>query len=726
MQKTRLTQNNIENILHQPELWLQEIQQKKTLSNSHQIKQAIDFSKYLCSHHSHAQELHCLKDALAMAELLVELHQDDDTIIGGILYRLSLEDEIAENDIAENFSNQISKLVGGAKRLDAFQFVPNQKLSKTSLDNLRKLLLSIASDLRIVMIKLSERLIRLRYPAYTRDEDRIRDAEGVMDIYAPLANRLGLGHLKWQLEDLAFRHLQPEKYKEISKLLRTRRDEREHYVENFKQTLAEKIQSLHLEKFEISGRAKHIYSIYKKMSRKNVLIEEIYDSIAFRVLVPSIEDCYHVLSCINSLWEPIPKEFDDYIAQPKSNGYRSIHTAVYGPDQKQIEIQIRTFTMHEENEFGGAAHWIYKEGNAQNPDYQNKIARLRQVFAWQEDLHHPVQEIFEENIYVFTPNGDIIDLPNGATPLDFAYYLHTDIGNRTRGAKVNQRIVPLTYLLKTGDTVDVLTAKEPHPSRDWLNPAHGYLNTARARAKVHSWFRKQDVAKHFAEGEALVERELKKAHSSISPDFLATEMRFQHISDLYVSLGRGDTHIQTLQNTIKSIEEKSLREKAPHAITLGTQTLPAKAEKDIAIEGVGDLMTHVALCCKPIPGDLICGYVTQGQGVSIHRQDCSNLVHLSSKHPEKVLIVTWGKQPSQKYAVDISVDAYDRAGLIRDITQILAAENISVANFHCYTQQSNSTAHITLTLSVDHLGRLNQLLIALKQIPDVYEVKRFH
>lgn len=713
------------------ETWLQHLQQQFAVADATLLRQAYSLVQLIGTENAAPNGQSCLQQGLVMAEILAELNVDAETLCAALVYSSVQYAGLGLEDVAEQLGSRVAKLVKGAKEMDALHDLHERNEQRgqlhTTIDNLRKMLLAIVDDIRVVLIKLAERLCILRNCQLLTDEEKQREAKETMDIYAPLANRLGIGHLKWELEDLAFRYLNPELYKKISKALKAKREEREHYVKDLITTLKGIVLQLGIKEFDVTGRAKHIYSIYRKMTRKHVDVEEIYDIIAFRILVPNIEDCYTVLGQMHSLWEPIPKEFDDYISQPKPNGYRSIHTAVIGPEKVQFEIQIRTFTMHEESELGVAAHWAYKEGKHAKTDYEAKIALLRQVMDWQQEVTEnegeAYSQIFSDRVYIFTPNGDVIDLPAGSTPLDFAYHIHSDVGHRCRGAKANGHMVPLTHELQTGERIEILTTKEGHPSRDWLNPHLGYLKTTRAKAKVLNWFRKQEYDNNRSDGQELFEKELKRLGiKNLALEKLAAQLHFKNMDDLFAALGRGDLTLHTLLNSPLLREETSqkVETEAPIVKAKISETKPT----DVIVEEIGNLLTHMALCCKPIPGDEIIGYITLGQGVSVHRKDCANILNSSEQQKKRLIEVKWGHRTSSKYPVDLSIHAYDRPGLVRDISNLLANDDISIINLNCVTNKNDHTAHITLTIEIDSLNPLSRILARINQLPHITEVKR--
>jgi len=671
---------------------------------------------------------------IAMAEVLADLYLDPDTLITAIVFNSAQLQSVNADTIKQNFTETIANLVEGVRKMETLHVmradVTTSHYSPAQLDKVRKMLLAMAEDVRAVLIKLAEHLCQLRS---AKDLDHIQVqqlAKQTQTIFAPLANRLGIGYMKWEMEDLAFRYLEPETYKKIAGLLHERRVDREKYIGDF---IARLQTALGEEKIEgeVTGRAKHIYSIWRKMHRKNVDYSEIYDVRAVRILVPTIRDCYGALGIVHSLWQHIPKEFDDYIATPKKNGYRSLHTAVLGPDGKIVEIQIRTDDMHQDSELGVAAHWAYKEGKKPSSNYENKVAWLRQLIdSHQEnsdtdDLIAELQSnVLEDRVYVLTPRGDVVDLPIGATPLDFAYQVHTLVGHRCRGAKINGRITPLVHTLQSGDQVEIITTAQPSPSRDWLNPNLGYLKTARARAKVHHWFKQLDRGQNIIDGKDLLERELHRLniHNIDLPSAL-DKLGLKEIDDVYAALGSGDLRPAQILNAAKALQRAEQNEEPVIPVFSKSPTKQLAADA-ITIEGVGNLLTQTARCCKPLPGDPIIGYITQGRGVTIHRQDCPNILHINEKKQERLIQVEWGGVQQKTYPVDIFIQAYDRPGLLRDITTLLAAERVRVLALQTATNTLENTANSTVTLEIPDLTQLSRVIEKLSQLPNVIEVKR--
>jgi len=686
-----------------------------------------------------AKEHNSFKIGLEMAQILVELELDQNAIIAAILYRAVREGKVALETIQNDFGEETAKLINGVMQMAAISATHRPfkgsvlGQSQGQIDNVRKMLVTMIDDVRVVLIKLAERTCAIRAVKDASSEKRQRVAREVFDIYAPLAHRLGIGYIKWELEDLSFRYLHSSAYMKIAKLLDERRVDRDSFVKRMTSKLELELENAHIEG-EVEGRSKHIYSIWRKMRRKNLDFSEIYDIRAFRILVPSDQDCYAVLGVVHSLWRHIPYEFDDYIANPKENGYRSLHTAVIGPEGKVMEVQIRTPAMHEEAELGVCAHWRYKgtDVKSRSSGYEEKINWLRQVLEWQEEVGDASEiaaqlssDIGEDRIYVFTPNGHVVDLPNGATPVDFAYRVHTEVGHACRGAKVNGRIVPLTYPLHTGEQIQILTSNQAAPSRDWLNSSLGYIQTSRSRAKLVHWFKLQDRSQNIVDGRILLEDELKRL--SIG-DILFSELlehtQFSSIDDLFAGIGAGDvkpTHIAHVAQKILQPKEQQLDLRLHQPQDRQTN---AAGRDDIRIKGVGRLLTTMAKCCQPVPGDPITGYITVGRGVSIHRQDCMNLLQLENMEPNRIIEVSWGYEADTAYGVHIEIQAYDREGLLRDITTVLANEKANLTGVNSFSDPQDNMATITISMEVTSLDILGRVLAKVKQLPNIIDARR--
>ncbi len=685
--------------------------------------------------HAWGHDASSLRTGLEMAEILADLHLDQGGLIAAILYRAVREGTLDLKTVEAQFGAPIAKLIEGVLRMAAISRVntgqsgPILGQVETQSDTVRKMLVALIDDVRVALIKLAERTCAIR--AVGGDQvKRERVAREVADIYAPLAHRLGIGHIKWELEDLAFRYLRPDAYKKIARLLDERRLDRQDYIADVQQQLSEALQAAGIEA-ELSGRAKHIYSIWRKMQRKGIGFSQVYDIRAVRILVHSIKDCYAALGVVHGLWRNVPNEFDDYIANPKDNGYRSLHTAVIGPGGKVLEVQIRTLEMHEEAELGVCAHWRYKGADNQRravASYEEKIAWLRQVLEWHEEAggSADVAEQFsraQDRVYVFTPDGHVVNLAQGSTPLDFAYHIHTQVGHRCRGAKVNGRIVPLSYQLRTGEQVEILTGKEDAPRRDWLQPNLGYLKSARARAKVQAWFRQQKREDNIAAGRALIEREFRRlALTSLDYKAVAERVRCATVEEMYAALGSGEVSAAQVLNAAQALV--GIERPEPQPVPATRRRTSTDREGDVRISGVGNLLTHIAGCCKPVPGDAIVGYITVGRGVSVHRQDCAKLLQLSYSEPERIVEVSWGDAEQTTYPVDVVLVAYDRQGLLRDITQLLAVNKVNVLAMNTQTNRADSTATMRLTVEITSLQALADLLVRLNGLPNVISARR--
>ncbi|MDX2478385.1 MAG: GTP diphosphokinase, partial [Gammaproteobacteria bacterium] len=713
-----------------PQQWLENLQQENAPSvDVEMVRKAFAFRQEEMPAGDEQVEFGPL---LEVARILHDLQVDNDTLVAGILHHARALDENRIENIKRNFGTVIAGLVSGVHRMDIMP-VAEKKLqpgqsSQIDGENLRKMLLAMVEDVRVVLIKLADRLQQLRHLKNSPAELQQRIAAQTQEIFAPLANRLGIWQLKWQLEDLSLRYLQPEAYHRIAKSLDERRVDRERYLEQFMSDLQGELGKAGVHA-EMTGRVKHIYSIYRKMMRKNVDINQIFDVRAVRILVDTIPECYAALGIAHSLWPYVREEFDDYITSPKNNNYQSIHTAVHGPDGKLVEIQIRTQAMHDRCELGVAAHWRYKEGVGHDEGFDRKIAWLRQLLEWKDEaadgsdfVAEFKSQVFEDRVYVFTPAGKIVDLPSGSTSLDFAYTIHTEIGHRCRGAKVNGAIVPLTSALKTGDKVEILTVKVGQPSRDWINPHLGYIKSHRARSKVQQWFRSQEHDQNAADGRIMLEKELTRLGlKDVNIDKLTQQLKFNKTSDMMAALGRGEVKTTHIANALH--DYLSPQKKKEPEIKL-RQTPVEKGKSDIQVQGVGNLMTQMANCCKPLPGDDIVGFITQGRGVSIHRRDCPNILHALNNDDQHLIEVSWGGPEQDVYSVDIQIIAYDRKGLLHDITALLSNEKINVTAVNTKSDSSTHEAKMRLSLEIENLARLSKLLARINELPNVHQARR--
>jgi len=709
--------------------WLQIVGSGQDSAGQELIQRALK-----CASKAHAGQLRAsgepyMTHCLAVAEIVHHLNLDPEATAAALLHDVVEDTTVTLDDIRQNFGSSVASLVDGVTKMGHLDEMGEPLVGKSQqAESVRKLLLAMAEDVRVVLIKLSDRLHNMRTLRHLDETRQRRIARETLEIYAPLANRLGIWQVKWELEDLALRYLDPEDYHHIASLLDGRRIDRERHIEEVKRRLHETLEPTGI-KAEITGRPKHIYSIWRKMRRKNVDFHEIFDVQAVRVLVDEVADCYAVLGIVHGLWHHIPREFDDYIANPKANNYRSLHTAVIGPGGKAVEVQIRTWEMHRHAELGIAAHWRYKEGARYDAGYEEKIAWLRQLLEWKDEepsadefVNRFKSESVEERVYVLTPQGRVVDMPVGATALDFAYHIHTDIGHRCRGVKVDGRIVPLSYELSTGQQVEVLTARHAAPSRDWLSPHLGYLKTSRARAKVRHWFKQQDRDINITAGRHSLERELHRLGLADNHlEQVAGKLNFQDTDSLMAALGRGDLHTGQVVNTVLSLSKSGDQE----SLTVPSRrVLPSREHNDFSILGVGNLLTNTARCCSPVPNDAIVGYITRGRGVTIHRRDCANVLRLKDEDRNRLIDVEWGALPDQVFPVDIQLQAYDRPGLLRDISGLLANDKINVMGINTYTDKKDMIACMDLHIEVADIGQLSRILSRIGQLPNIIEVKR--
>ncbi len=661
---------------------------------------------------------------IASAQIVADLGIDLDAVKAALLHDVPEDTEYSLSDIEERFGAEVAHLVDGVTKLSRFSTHSHEQ---QQAENIRKMLLAMAEDIRVVLIKLADRLHNMRTLYGLPSEKQLRIARQTMEIYAPLAERLGIWQIKWELEDLAFKVLEPERFRELARLLDTRRKGRESYIDRAIGELRPRLEASGIEA-DLQGRPKHIFSIWKKMQRKGAEFGEIYDVYAIRVLVDEVRDCYAALGIVHSLWRPIPGQFDDYIAVPKNNLYQSLHTAVIALDGKPLEIQIRTHQMHQVSEVGIAAHWRYKEGTKSDREYDAKLAWLRQLMDWQRDVSESDAtefvegiklDIFQDQVFVFTPKGDIKDLPAGATPLDFAYRIHTDVGHRTIGAKINNRLVPLDYRLKNGDIVEIVTTKGEHgPSRDWLN----VVRTSHAREKIRQWFKRKDRDENVVHGKESLERELRRLArttiAAVGTDKIAEvakAMNHESVDDFYAAIGYGAIGPQAVVMRLGVVDD-------------GQSQLPTVAPASqvartggVRVKGVGDLLVRFAKCCHPIPGDPIVGFITRGKGVTVHLRSCSTVTN--EREVSRLIEVEWDSEPTQTYPIAIRVEAYDRTGLLNDITQVVAENKVNIVAANVGVSQDH-TAIVTATLQVHSVSQLARVMGRIENLKDVISVQR--
>jgi GTP pyrophosphokinase len=673
-----------------------------------------------------------LRHATGMAMIAAALNLDLETRLAALLFAIGDGWDDAHEQITARYGAPVSGLVLGLERLNGLRLLARDRSGapqevKAQTEVLRKMLLAMVEDVRVVLLRLASRTQTLRYytdkPGPARDET----ARESLEIYAPLANRLGVWQLKWELEDLSFRFLEPETYKRIAKMLDERRLERESFITEAVARLQGELAALGI-KAEVYGRPKHIYSIWNKMRGKNLDFSEVYDVRALRVIVDEIKDCYTALGMVHQLWQPVPKEFDDYISNPKGNDYRSLHTAVIADDGRAVEVQIRTREMHNHAELGIAAHWRYKEAGSQRADsaYDDKIAWLRQLLSWRDEITDSADWVeqfkraaLDDTIYILTPQGRVIDLARGATPLDFAYRVHTDLGHRCRGARVDGHLVPLNTPLANGQRVEIVTAKTGGPSRDWLNSTQGYLATSRARQKVKQWFTAQEEAELLAQGRTVIGRELQReGQTQANIDELAQKLGLKDGEALYLAAARGDVGQRQLQLALRG---EAAAVEAPEEIHTRRSKV-GDNDSQVLIVGVGKLLTQLGACCKPVPPDAIAGFVTRGKGVSIHRVECSNFRNMVARNPERLIEATWGERQDNLFSVAITIEAGDRQGLLRDISEILSREKVNVTAVK--TLSRDGSAHMEFTVELAGLPQLQRTLKLIREIPGVNEARR--
>jgi GTP pyrophosphokinase len=645
------------------------------------------------------------------------------------LYPVARASHLERKLLQKNGIPEIADLVDGLVQLGQFALPPDWKpgesLAVQQSEALRKMLLAVVSDARLVVVRIGEQVYRLRQAKSAPVAVQRSIAIETQEIYAPLANRLGIWQLKWELEDLAFRFLDPGTYRQIAKALSEKRGEREDFINEVRSKLQQELwkNGIHA---EIAGRPKHIFSIWRKMQRKNKPLEQIFDIRAVRILVNDVAECYAALGIVHNIWAYLPGEFDDYIANPKDNDYQSLHTALIGPEGQTIEVQIRSHDMHRHAELGVAAHWRYKEGGGTRAGFERKIRMLRHLLEPTEsdgDLLDQLRgDVFEDRVYAVSPRGDVVEMPADSTPLDFAYHVHTQIGHRCRGAKVNGRIVPLTYKVQNGDKIEIITGKNEQPSRDWLSPQLGYLAATRSRTKVRNWFRQRDKDQNKRHGREILDRELSRLNvRDIPVDAIAKQLKLKDSDAMCVALGAGDITSAAIASALQN-----LRKDDPKDIIRKRRQRTRKATNagSIAISGVGDLLYNVARCCRPVPPEDISGYITIGRGVSIHRQDCGNLLSLKKRHAERVIEVDWGSASDAIYPAELMLHAFDRQGLLRDISTILADEKVSVDSVQTETNKRTMQAEMRLSIAVPDFPAVSRVTDRLEQLPNVTAVRR--
>ncbi len=685
---------------------------------------------------------HCV----AVASILSDMRMPSDVVAAGLLHDTVEDTPLTLDNLRLKFGDVITNLVDGVTKLDSLPRVSRSDLfndvdeslpltdeqvskrkKQLAIEALRKTFLAMNEDVRVVLIKLADRVHNMRTLGHTKPEKQKRIAQETLDIYAPLANRLGIWQIKWELEDLSFRYVNPEKYKEIAEQISDRRSVREEQISNIIEHLSTVLRQAGI-KVEISGRPKHIYSIYKKMAQKGKSFEMVRDIRGVRLMVADIPACYSALGIIHNHWRPIPGEFDDYIAAPKDNFYQSLHTAVIYDDGKPLEVQIRTTEMHQNAEYGIAAHWRYKEGGTRrDAKYEQHILWLRSMMEWKQDVNDAQEfvdsmktDVFEDRVYVFTPKGDIIDLPAGSTPIDFAYHVHTDVGHHCRGAKVDGKLVTLDYILKTGQRVEILTAKQGGPSRDWLNSSLSLVKTQRARSKIRLWFKKEDRDQNLAQGRSMLEREFRRLGlGEINLELLARQLEYKTPDEMFVDLGCGDL---TMSRVIGLISDQE----TPDELVVSAPKAEPTSTDAVSVVGLRGILATTAKCCNPTPGDPIIGYITRGRGATIHRQDCPNVLRATVNEKERLVKVSWGK-PMHTYPVPIRVTAFDRQGLMGDISNLLTGEGVNIVDVKVkvdHAHEKADTADIRLVVEVRDIAHLSRVLTRMENLANVLDAQR--
>ena len=720
-----------------PQAWIDAIAANESAAAAKTLREVIAYVTPLYEGKTLPGGEPILAHVMGAVSLLGELRLGHETVAAALLWpALELEAGLSRR-VRDKFGAVIAELADGVLRMSAIGVLGAGTERRTAhlkadqqaaqLEALRKMLLAMVQDVRVVLIKLADHTQDLRYAVKSADADARRDcAQLTRDIFAPLANRLGVWQLKWELEDLAFRILEPDTYKEIARLLDDKRVNREGYIANVMAMLQDEMASAGI-KAEVMGRPKHIYSIYNKMRRKGAEFEALHDVRAVRVLVDDVKDCYAVLGLVHQLWSPLPKEFDDYIAKPKANNYRSLHTAVIGPEGKSVEVQIRTHDMHQSSELGVAAHWRYKEGGRQGKsakDYDGKIAWLRQVLDWKDEVRNTGElaeqfktGLFDDSIYVFTPQGKVIDLPAGATPIDFAYHVHTELGHRCRGAKVDGAMVPLNTVLHNGQQVEVTTVAQGGPSRDWMNPQLGFIKSQSARNRVRQWFNRLNFDADVAQGRAILEKELQRhGQTALNLDKLAESEGYDQLDEFLADIAHGEIGPKRLQDALRppSAARVPAIEAAPAA-----RKPRANSGGGVLVVGVDKLLTVPAKCCKPAPPEPIVGFVSRGRGVTVHRAGCANVKRLD---PQRMVTAEWGAASGHTFAAEIEIEALDRTGLLRDISEVFTRERANVTATNTLTK--DMLARMRFTLEIANLDQLQRVLAMIREVKGVMRAGR--
>lgn len=701
-----------------------------------QVRAAFDLADKAHATQKRASGEPYIMHPLAVATILAHLQIDEVTLMAALLHDVAEDTDYTIEDIAKMFGDDVAFLVDGVTKLNQFQYVSKED---QQMENYRKMILAMAKDVRVVVIKLGDRLHNMRTLKHMRSDKQKRIAKETLEIFAPLAHRLGIFNIKWELEDLSFRYLEPDKYYDLVDQMKQKRQAREDIVNDTMHQLTKALEDAHI-KADIKGRPKHFYSIYKKMKKDNRDLSQIYDLYAVRVIVDTIPDCYAVLGIAHSLWKPLPYRFKDYISMPKSNMYQSLHTTVIGTMGQPVEIQIRTWEMHRVSEYGVAAHWRYKEGpKGGDKDFDQKVAWLRQVLEWQ-DTSNPKElvnalklDVFSGEVFVFTPKGDVVKLPIGSVPLDFAYRVHTDVGHRCVGAKVNGKIVPLDYTLKNGDIVEIITSKTSKPSLDWLN----IVGSSESKSKIRNWFKRENKEENIQKGIEALEKEAKRLNYSWKQ--LGTTERIEQVSralnagtpnELFAACGYGGIPVNTVLLRLiemhkKETEKEDQQEKTKAILEKLKQAQPKtrKSGTGILVKGESGVMVRMAKCCSPVPGDDIIGYITRGRGISVHRADCKALSH-TPEDMERMIEVSWDVASTESFHVGIDIVGYDRTGILLDVMAVLSELKINISNINAKVNEDNKNVHISMSIEIKDISQLDFVMTKLRRIREVYSVQR--
>jgi GTP pyrophosphokinase len=719
--------------------WLQTISEGRSEKEVELIRRACEVAQRAHQGQFRASGEPYFQHVLSVANILAQLRMDHETLAAAMLHDVLEDTYVTLEELEAEFGPTVAKLVDGVTKMGQIQEFRGEsrksKKEQAQAESLRKMFLAMVEDIRVVLIKLADRTHNMRTLHHLREDKRKRIAKETLEIFAPLANRLGIWQFKRELEDLSFMYMEPDLYEQLVRMVNERHYNRQKYLAKIIEILQEALSKRAI-KAEVIDRPTHIYSIWRKMKMNGVDFDQIYDVRTVRVLVETDTNCYTTLGIVHWLWRPIPGEFDDFIAAPKDNLYQSLHTAVIGPDGKTIEIQVRTHEMHQNAELGVIAHWRCNKAAEPDPIYDGKVNWLRSLMEWQEEvadasdfIEQVKAEVFQDRVYVLTPKGDVVDLPSGATPIDFAYYIHTEVGHRCRGAKINGKTVPLNFQIQNGDQIEILTTKQGGPSFDWLNTQLDYVKTSRARSSIKRWFKRRDSQECIDRGRAVLERELHRlGMMELDRNKLARYFNFNKLDDFLTIIGRGDLNTTNIVSAISDMIGMAEPENQEEWRLLSTgQSVNESRDNsaEVEIQKVGNFSARLAQCCRPVPGDTdLAGYITREQGLTIHRRNCRNLLYYSNKDPERLVDIDWNNQQNATYPVDVHIEAFDRPGLLHDITAIVAKEKINISTVHVATHKKERKANLIATLDVAHIDQLSRILALIEQLPNVIEVQR--